>query len=598
MQITLYKNCCINNNYQEVFALSPKVLNDSSTSPFLLYLNSLTKITIDIDKTFVENSGMLIFDYTLLGSYTNIYEFNYMKVEFTLSDNTTKIIRYCFINDIILRNELVYLKYSEDYWHSYSDKISGILPSLLISSRVVNEYDNMHLIYSFLKQDYDSLNGFTITPQYTISSNDKVYVIIEFQSYDLTTLTANPEQTDRTPFYAMVYDENQNLLTGQNAFNKILKLIRSMPTAKLEDMDNNAHRYYDIGNVYVFPKIFNMDNIVAGSFKKIGSEVTIDNIPSILPFAHYKLVSGDLTTLTTKTINIENYKNVQIGTFKTRLNITPNKHVVSSSLKFLFTGSLLGIQLIMDFQGQVADITEDFRLDIPIKSISAAEYKQQKIATILEQLHLAGKIANGVWDFAENDFAYRNRQVQNLGSFGGNYMTGEESAGGDAMMYVALAKTLAKEASNAVGYINSRNKIGLSMFKNMGDFYLLSAKAYGHNFGILGNSSENILNVVHGYFIFTKESINSNLVKDVINNCGYGTELIIDNSNFSKLKLQDANYFQNLQTPINYNFIQFENANVYGNFTNKIAKILNEILSNGIKIWYDENKNNDNYVVG
>lgn len=601
MQITLYKNCCINNNYQEVFALSPKVLNDSSTSPFLLYLNSLTKISITVDKTYVENSGMLIFDYTLLGTYTNIYEFNYMKVEFTLSDNTTKIIRYCFVNDIILKNELVYLTYSEDYWHSYSDKIVGILPSHLISSRVVDKYDNLSLVYAMLKQNYDSFNGFNITPQYTppiLAPYDDYYIIIEFQTYNMTTIAGNPEQSKRNPFYAMLYDSSKHLLTSANAFSKILELIRKMPTNRAE-VGEFDYDYYDIGNIYIFPKYFNLANVVVGDFYAIGSVVE-GTPPSILPFAYYKIVGADMTTVATKTIDITDYKKVQIGTMQTRLNITSNKIASTSNLKFIFTASLIGIQMLMSFQGQLADITEDFRIDIPIKSISATEYKQQKIANVLQMLYKAGKIATGVWEFAANDFSYRNNQVQNLGNFGGNMINsmGEESGAGNAGLYLGLAKTMAKEGANATSYNLAKSKIGLSVFKDIGEFYLLSAKAYGHNVGIMGNIEQNITNIVHAIFIYSKSSINTNVVKQVINNYGYATDYIIDNSNFAKLKIQDANHFQNLTVPINYNFVQFETANVYGNFTNKIAKILNNILSNGVKIWYKEDMSSDNYSVG
>ena len=41
-----------------------------------------------------------------------------------------------------------------------------------------------------------------------------------------------------------------------------------------------------------------------------------------------------------------------------------------------------------------------------------------------------------------------------------------------------------------------------------------------------------------------------------------------------------------------YNVMRFDFANVFGNFTQKIAKALRDILYNGFKIWYDETKIN------
>ena len=140
-------------------------------------------------------------------SYNDIYEFNYMKVEFTFANETTKIIRYCFISDIVIRNELVYLKYNEDIWHSYSDLITGILPSHLISSRVVKEYPTP-LVYGILKQGYDSFNGINMTLLDEIDANTQYSLIMEFQVYKLITVGGNAENTEKVPLYRYITNNN------------------------------------------------------------------------------------------------------------------------------------------------------------------------------------------------------------------------------------------------------------------------------------------------------------------------------------------------------------------------------------------------------
>ena len=77
--------------------------------------------------------------------------------------------------------------------------------------------------------------------------------------------------------------------------------------------------------------------------------------------------------------------------------------------------------------------------------------------------------------------------------------------------------------------------------------------------------------------------MNTKEVQANIDNTGYVCNEIVDDL-FNK-PITD-------EVATAYNVMRFDFANVFGNFTQKIAKALRAILYSGFKIWYDETKIN------
>ena len=48
---------------------------------------------------------------------------------------------------------------------------------------------------------------------------------------------------------------------------------------------------------------------------------------------------------------------------------------------------------------------------------------------------------------------------------------------------------------------------------------------------------------------------------------------------------------------IHYDVIRFDAIDIYGSFPREIALTLNDIFEKGVKIWYDKEMTEDNYVV-
>lgn len=598
MKITLYKGCCLNNSYKEVFAKGPKNLEDANSSPFLLYLNSLTKKVIEIDYAYMENSGTLIFDFEFLVglNINSIYDFNYMKVEFSYNNDNTNIERYCFIKSIKIVNELVYLAYEEDVWHSYSDKIQGFNTSLLSSSRLIKEYDSeFELPYGVMKLDYDSFNGIVIeelSPMSILSS--KYNVIVEIQAY---TLSSAGQRNDRD-FYYLTLTKSDAELMEYSELNIIDDIIAKASNGAYKlfiwnDDDTFTERYYEIGNIYVFPDYFNLlynDEVFGSIGPNEYSHIVKCYYPQELT----------LKTVATKTVNL-NYLKKEIGTLQTRISIDYNKLEQTSTASILYTGDKYGITVMLKFQGQIVDITNDFKLDYPIQYIGAAEFKQQKIAAGLAKLNAGIDIFANLMGFNASFANNLNANVKAVTNGSGSLFSGEnggESMASEAAIYAYLAKVIAQGNANDMNYVYEITKGGANIFKDIGTILKLNAKAYGVSKGILNTNNTNLVNILNGIMTFSKSPKNYYVPRSVINNYGYSVEYIINDRNWTYLHIQDADYFQSLSTPINYNVLQFADASVYGSFTTSIAKALNTILNNGVKIYYIETKANDNLVVG
>ena len=59
---------------------------------------------------------------------------------------------------------------------------------------------------------------------------------------------------------------------------------------------------------------------------------------------------------------------------------------------------------------------------------------------------------------------------------------------------------------------------------------------------------------------------------------------------------KNMNIWLSSENQFNYNVVRITSPNIYGSFSNEIANKLNDILSNGVKIWYDATRALDGYT--
>ena len=177
MKITLYANCIVNPNYDEVF---------SKASLFEGYLNTLDSYSMQIPYMYITYSGTLQFEYSnnffpALTSEKSIMECSYLKIESTADEEPTKI--YAFINHIELINGICILSYTTDIWHSYFDKWN--FRNGLLSRTLQLDY------YNIKEKEYPfTIFGTNNVNIKNIKNNnnellDKCYILCTLQLYKL-----------------------------------------------------------------------------------------------------------------------------------------------------------------------------------------------------------------------------------------------------------------------------------------------------------------------------------------------------------------------------------------------------------------------------
>lgn len=571
--IRLYKDVILNETYQNVFSLG-KVNNKSILEN---YLETKDYYDIVCNYTYYENTGELVVDYELIkdGISSNIYEYNYMRIiEKDDASNIERLTRYCFINQISIKNGCVYIDYKEDIWSSYSDKIKGITESYLDRSRYKN-YTNLNLDLISLPIEYDGNNKLDI--EYTIYS--KVFILAEIQYYQLTSaqqiggrwlnyvLLASKDysETNYTKINELKFDR-------YDAERGIARIINGITEGTINVNGTNYH--YEIGDIYVIPEIFDIENLLDIGTARIPWGV----FEGAGIFPGHCLVQFKtneryiLHSIYSNTIQ-NNYKNFSIGTFSNQIKIINNGTSFDYSILFGFTMNDISIKL--SILNQVYDITNDFKFEIPYETLRSENFAQRKIGNQLQNVNnkygMINESLNLVSDFS--------KVITGIGKTGAGFITGNLFASVNGV-------------GDAMSAITDLGKHSINIAKLSEEKTLINAPMYSNAKGSFGNFSY-FLNFFTGIVIFKINSDNDNYVIKTINNFGYKVYKFIDE--FDNLLINEPNYF--LNQSIYYNVIRFSNVNIYGSFPREVANIINEILTEGVKIWYDYQMRDDNYVI-
>ena len=579
MNITLYKKCILSNSYSEVFDVFHK---DSNNKVALeRYLASLQKYEIVADNVYVPNSGKITLE--LNEDNVNIYEYNYMYLEDT--DNNFR--RYCFIDDITVVNGLAVISFSEDIWSNYASSME-IRKSLLVRSRAT-KYGSWTIPFYAPGMAYEGNNPLKFTDlagqdiQLSDTNNRNVALICQLQVYNLSqegvisdrkvyTVAANTldiEQSEgtfvfplkKTPAKESVYEIVRQLYIKSSAKEFIVPGTNNLPSL-----------YYQISNVLLIPAY-----CVTNQSKT--NMIGLVNITGSATCAFYKLdISiGDITSNDTmvfvKTITLDkNFKRVGIGCINNLQPITENGTSVEVKIGIAYDDFSVGVYLV--FQNKIIEITNDFLLEIPI-SVQTADVTQQQLANReLKTMNAKLGIANAGIDIATGYMG----AIINAGMIG---LGVEMNAVLPATSYSGMSTGM-KGAGGFASSINSVGKGITSLIGSQKQLEVANRSMFATNKGT--NINYNVmLNARFGIVIAYMQPDNESEVQANINNTGYVCNEIVDNL-FNK-PITDT-------VATAYNVMRFDFANVFGNFTQNIAKALRTILYNGFKIWYNETKIN------
>ena len=573
MNITLYKKCILSNSYSEVFDVFHK---DSNNKVALeRYLASLQKYEIVADNVYVPNSGRITLE--LSEGDVNVYEYNYMYLE----DVENNFRRYCFIDDITVVNGLAVISFSEDIWSNYASSME-IRKSLLVRSRAT-KYGSWSIPFYAPGMEYEGNNPLKFVDlnnqniQLSDTNNRNVGFICQLQVYNLSqegvisdrqiyTVAANTLNTE-TSEHTFLFP-----LKKTNAKESVYEIIRQLyikSSAKqfiVPSTNNLPSLYYQISNVLLVPaycvsgqsqsNMIGAVNITGGAscvFYKL--DISIGDIPSNDSMVFVKTITLD-----------KNFKRVGVGCITNLQPLVENGTSIEIKIGVAYDDFSIGVYLV--FQNQIIEITSDFLFDIPI-SVQTADVTQQQAANReLKTMNAKLGIANGALQIRKGmlDTSIGFGSMLLGGAVGGvagiGLMTG--GAGGFASGTTEIGKGI-------TSIIGSQKQLEIAN-RNM----FATNKGTNINYNVM-------LNARFGIVIAYMQPDNDIEVQANINNIGYICNEIVDD-------LFNKSITDTVATA--YNVMRFDFANIFGNFTQNIAKALRAILYNGFKIWYDETKIN------
>lgn len=579
MKITLYKKCILSNSYSEVFDVFHK---DSNNKVALeRYLASLQKYEIQADNVYVPNSGRITLE--LSEGDVNVYEFNYMYLE----DEDNNFRRYCFIDDITVVNGLAVISFSEDIWSNYASSME-IRKSLLVRSRAT-KYGSWSIPFYAPGMEYEGNNELSIKTvngaPISVMNPAGLNILCQIQTYNTTEQGAI---SDRQVFTTMIgyiagattpkflYDffPQAEGADGYSATEVIQSLYKLSSAKSIKQAGTD--RYFQISNVLIVPNYFT--EIIDG--KEIGrvSNVVISNgtIQCVfleLGFSNFH-TDGTKIKLTQqgelyffKNFNIKNdFKLLGVGTINRIIPVTPNGNNIKMSFGISYDN--FSIALFLSVQNQLYEITEDFACEVPISVQTADVTQQQASARELRGLNAKLGIANGALQIRKGvlDTSIGFGSALLGGAIGG--VTGTGMIIGGASSFVSGTTEIGKGITTIIG---SSKELEIANRKMFTTNKAISVK------------QNTLINGVKDLLLYYIDANNTTEVQANIDNTGYVCNEIVDDL-FNK-PLTDT-------VATAYNVMRFDFTNIFGNFTQNIAKALRAILYNGFKIWYDETKIN------
>lgn len=611
MKIILYKKCILSNSYSEVFDVFHKTkdpLTNEETVALQRYLSSLTKYEITADNVYVPNSGKITleldFDYENVSN--NIYEYNYMYLEDT--DNNFR--RYCFIDDITVVNGLAVISFSEDIWSNYASSME-IRKSLLVRSRVT-KYGSYYIengivhdtrynipFYS-IGMEYEGNNPLIVkNRQGEVTNNgiikdsnipdNRVAMGVTIQVYNLTEAGKNNTRDIYTGIVpvGLTSPNNQRDVYGTpsqfiNRLNFILEQSNSQQVTI-----NNEKRYYEVMEVYAIPRDFNILKNKVNTADALFSIKITDN------WTDYFLIKNIFNSNTDNTLNEGNklfnkegelihctsfeyendFKRLGIGLFSNIIPVVNNG--TKTNIEVYFKRDYTQWGFYFNIQNKLINITQDLLVEAPISVQSADVTQQQAAARELKAMNAKMSIAGGAIGIA-------NGIVGTAVGVGSSVMAGVGTMHGPIQSRAGYGVSVIQNAGNAQTSFNSGIGGGImQVIQGAKELEIANREMFSTTKGV-SSISDGLLNARIGIVELLIDSDNDIEVQANIDNTGYICNEIVDN-----LFIKPLNEENNV-----YNVMRFDYVNIYGAFTQKIARILRKILLDGFKIWYDETQIN------
>lgn len=575
MRITLYQNCILTDAYSEVFDVFLK--DDNDKTALERYLETLPQVTYEVEDVFITNAGKFTF---VVPDNNSFFRFNYMKVE----DTDNNITRYAFIETITIVNGLAVVNYIEDTWSNYASSMR-IRNSLLTRSRIIDYgqtiYGRMKIPFYTIDFPYNSNER----PKLTCLTNGKVIgedaeikdcnLVVNMQLYKKT---QSGEVSDRRTYTTLVKcainDETLASLSADYKAGVWVNIVQQMVIQSSALTINFVEDYnYEITKVYLVPSEFELET-KANSNRKFTLVIPASSTSDLFTLNFYELFtydaniynnnnSGELIELRIYGLN-NSFKRIGVGTISQPITTTNNGTILA--VYIYYTADAYNFKLFIGLQGKIVEITDSFELSIPISVMSADVAQQQRTARAVETLNGVMQMGNGLFSVAGG--------AQTMGP--ANMLLESGLSKGQLGTILSGTNFVQGSQSSIMGGVSS-------FVRGVTNVAVANMPMFVSNRGISVQSNA-VLNASYGIISGEIVADNEAQVVRYTNESGYICNEIVD-----------TKIFMDIQTGLEnkYNVVMFDYVKLYGNFSQRIASVLREILTNGVKIWYDETAINE-----
>lgn len=639
MKVTLYKNCILNNEYNEVFDITKRKRTVNGVTEnytvFSDYLAMLESTVIELQNMYYTDGMTFTFRIEGDARFSDAYSYNYCKIE--VEDLT----RYCFINDITLANTVATYSTSEDIWANYAQSMQ-LRKSYLSNSRALTYANNKKVKIAQLPTDYQTVKPLkyyikTSTGTEIEATEGEVAIIANLQLYKLGSAGEKTERVCYTILLgALTGNYLGNAFTAKNfvltPFSKEQAVaILSSIQAYAGNMKVNSYSV-DVNTASVFQSAFyEIDNVICVPYnwlenaKEWGS-VKIGNTPGVftsfedsdmaITFANEFPVADNASYIwdTTRTVikydNTDEKNLIMCGVNLSKLfpdgivdlfsgTVTETFETISVGLRnaqFPFICTKEGKQkdykvqahfdrfnysFYLNFDGQNIDITENLILDIPFDSLTGDVQAQRRLNRIMGTangvLNIAGGVAQVVGNISGMNAIEKASRMQTVGKRTTTYDFGTGPKGGKYVKSKTTTYNQKRMPSISQSQGSASGVVGGAINMIRGGLQIIEANApvYSSNSGTFAKS-DGWINGSMGICVAKIEPVNTEFVNECVNEMGYEVFEFTD----------DINDFVLNQNFDDYNIIKFETVNTYGSFPLAIKYQLDDILLSGFKIWY------------
>ena len=526
MILTLYKNCILNEKYIDVYDTR---INDN-TSPLNEYLNSLEKITIEIDNVYIKDSGTIILPYesNINNVLFNAFDYNYMKME---SDDG-EITRYAFINKGELGNNIAKVDYTQDIWSNWSNKCKverGIISKISEPNSVYQSSNSIDIV------SYGTVN---VTEDLIDSFN----VFIELQPHNLVTGAGIETRWQLSGYMQFEVDNQPDTFKSNLTIDEVGEVVRYLlqyENTNCFDKPNvtNGGFYYDISRIFIVPS----SNILNTPDDENTYVFTYNSGTTYLRFIEQK--TGEYK------IQEKNFAPSNTGSEYMRRNAL-GFGIIGATVPFGWNGIGCSISINMvlcadkisifqEINGTLNDVTDLFRIE-PYFSTAGDAETQQRIISYNLQKQL--QVTNGV------------KQVVNstIGIFSGTAQ--------------ALSGDVVKGLTNVAGSLSNGT---FGVIETIMKHNALTKPQFG-NFMVSSNSGSAFITAMYGIQQYVPSNESNEASVNAINGMiGYDTIIPINSDD-----LFFDNLFKSDRRTVTFSFI-----NIVGEAPNYILRELENILS-------------------